>query len=498
MPPPRLKRSNTAGQVPASLADGEIAINQADGKLFYQTTAGGVSTLVATPADGSVTTAKIANGAVTYAKVQNVSATDRLLGRSTAGAGVVEEIPCTAFGRSLINDAHAAEARTTLGLGTAFDGAAGTVSAPTFTFTSDTNTGVYSPGADQWAVSTGGVQRLSISAAGDVGVGVAAVANVRLYSHQTVTNVAGAVCHQVIADPVSTVDGAYAAAGATCQMRTDVATGVTDTGPKRGINAFALRNHKSASGTDAGALTYLRGAEIAYGHSSINAALTPTTTQVVGLYLQPYAGPGTVTEMYDLFIGTDAVGTGTVTNRYAIFQQSTTARNYFAGNVGIGTTNPTAKLAIVGTVANDGIIVAGPSFRALQIRPNSGSGANNGIVQADDSSIIYSAGGSNTGSFCIAPWASGTSGIRMTSAGLVGIGKVTPATALDVSGVITATPTAGTAGVDINGDMLRVRTARTPASATATGNTGEICWDANYVYVCTATNTWRRSAISSW
>ena len=166
--------------------------------------------------------------------------------------------------------------------------------------------------------------------------------------------------------------------------------------------------------------------------------------------------------------------------------------------MGIGTTNPTAKLAIVGTVANDGIIVAGPSFRALQIRPNSGSGANNGIVQADDSSIIYSAGGSNTGSFCIAPWASGTSGIRMTSAGLVGIGKVTPATALDVSGVITATPTAGTAGVDINGDMLRVRTARTPASATATGNTGEICWDANYVYVCTATNTWRRSAISSW
>lgn len=57
--------------------------------------------------------------AVTYAKIQNVSATDRLLGRSTAGAGSVEEITCTAFGRSLIDDADATTARTTLGLGTA-------------------------------------------------------------------------------------------------------------------------------------------------------------------------------------------------------------------------------------------------------------------------------------------------------------------------------------------------------------------------------------------
>jgi hypothetical protein len=38
----------------------------------------------------------------------------------------------------------------------------------------------------------------------------------------------------------------------------------------------------------------------------------------------------------------------------------------------------------------------------------------------------------------------------------------------------------------------------TPASATATGTTGEIQWDANYIYVCVATNTWKRVAISTW
>lgn len=52
--------------------------------------------------------------------------------------------------------------------------------------------------------------------------------------------------------------------------------------------------------------------------------------------------------------------------------------------------------------------------------------------------------------------------------------------------------------VDINDNKLRVRTAQTPASAGAAGNQGEIAWDANYIYVCTATNTWKRSALASW
>ncbi len=60
----------------------------------------------------------IDNDVVTYAKMQNVSATDRLLGRSTSGAGDVEEITCTAAGRNLLDDADASAQRTTLGLGT--------------------------------------------------------------------------------------------------------------------------------------------------------------------------------------------------------------------------------------------------------------------------------------------------------------------------------------------------------------------------------------------
>lgn len=38
----------------------------------------------------------------------------------------------------------------------------------------------------------------------------------------------------------------------------------------------------------------------------------------------------------------------------------------------------------------------------------------------------------------------------------------------------------------------------TPSSSTDLGTLGEIRWDANYMYVCVATNTWKRSAITTW
>lgn len=109
-------------------------------------------------ADGAVTTAKasnlgtaaLADGAVTYAKLQDVSATDRLLGRSSSGSGDVEEITCTAAGRALLDDADAAAQRATLGLGTLAT-QSGTFSGTHSGTTSGTNTG------DQTITLTGDV-----------------------------------------------------------------------------------------------------------------------------------------------------------------------------------------------------------------------------------------------------------------------------------------------------------------------------------------------------
>jgi hypothetical protein len=65
---------------------------------------------------GTGTILTIDTDAVTYAKMQNVSATDKILGRSSSGSGNVEEITCTATGRSILDDTSVSAVRTTLGL----------------------------------------------------------------------------------------------------------------------------------------------------------------------------------------------------------------------------------------------------------------------------------------------------------------------------------------------------------------------------------------------
>jgi len=139
--PIQLKRNGTAAATPSSLLHGEVALNYADGKLFWKDASNVIQSFTfqayalsshthaaSDITSGTFDAARIANDSITYAKIQNVSATDRLLGRSSAGAGDVEEITCTAFGRSLIDDADAAAARTTLSVqptaSPAFTGAA--------------------------------------------------------------------------------------------------------------------------------------------------------------------------------------------------------------------------------------------------------------------------------------------------------------------------------------------------------------------------------------
>jgi hypothetical protein len=50
--------------------------------------------------------------------------------------------------------------------------------------------------------------------------------------------------------------------------------------------------------------------------------------------------------------------------------------------------------------------------------------------------------------------------------------------------------------IDPDGDVANVVDA--PASATATGTIGQTAYDTNYFYVCVATNTWKRVALSTW
>jgi hypothetical protein len=68
----------------------------------------------------------------------------------------------------------------------------------------------------------------------------------------------------------------------------------------------------------------------------------------------------------------------------------------------------------------------------------------------------------------------------------IGINTSTPSQLLDVNGVSQA-------------NQFKLSALNTaPATATTTGTLGEIRIDASYIYICTATNSWKRVAIATW
>lgn len=104
------------------------------------------------------------------------------------------------------------------------------------------------------------------------------------------------------------------------------------------------------------------------------------------------------------------------------------------------------------------------------------TGVNNTIIGANVTGLSSSL----SNNIIIADGA-GNQRINVDSAGDVGIATNDP-----------------TEKLDINSNNIRIRTAKTPASAADTCDQGEIAWDTDYIYICTATNTWKRSAITTW
>ena len=50
----------------------------------------------------------------------------------------------------------------------------------------------------------------------------------------------------------------------------------------------------------------------------------------------------------------------------------------------------------------------------------------------------------------------------------------------------------------IQGASFVVGNTYVPSTASATGTIGQISWDSGNIYVCVATNTWKRATLASW
>ena len=108
----KFKRGSGSDPGTSDLSVGEIAIRTDTAKIYTKNDGGSVVEISGGVEDGDITTSKIADDAVTFAKIQNVSATDRLLGRDSSGAGIIEEIAPSAV-RTMLGLATSATTDTT-------------------------------------------------------------------------------------------------------------------------------------------------------------------------------------------------------------------------------------------------------------------------------------------------------------------------------------------------------------------------------------------------
>lgn len=232
---------------------------------------------------------------------------------------------------------------------------AGAAATPALSFSGDTNLGLYRIGTDILGIATNGVERMRIDANGYVNIG-GVNANYPLYLNRNFGTLPAGQSSLSYFNAVGTGD-----AGGTTDLRTlqftvsaqgtnnftGVAAVVGDvynqmnsgTASNLGVMSANIRmpsagNTTTASGyriiallSGAGSITNYRGFE----------ARSPSVT-----------GAGTITNAYGIDIPAQKV-TG-VTNGWGVYQSGINDINYFNGNVGIGTNNPSKKLHVSGDV----------------------------------------------------------------------------------------------------------------------------------------------------
>jgi hypothetical protein len=349
----------------------------------------------------------------------------------------------------------------------------------------------------QFRVSEGGTsERFTIASGGNVGIGAASPGS-KLTVAATLTDTSGFIFGTntgITVNPSGASTASFYGAltqitstGSNISSSNNIYGSFTDAvhGTSATIgNMSGLYNRIQNSST--GTITNGRGLEV----TILNNA-TGTISNAAGVYVNtPGNTSGTLTNTYGLYINSQTVGTQTNTP-FGIYQAGTSDKNYFAGNVGIGTSTPSAKLTVspyqsnIGTLTNNAtsLIVgnstalgttAGSYLYSQELQSNASNvvrlqtatyrrvagsdwngsayrfqyGVDNSFTDGSKAYIEVGAGDpSTTGGGFLSFGTAGSDRLVVNNTGNVGIGTTTPGTRLTVVGTSTFAGTTSAPGI---------------------------------------------------
>lgn len=392
----------------------------------------------------------------------------------------------------------------------------GSEALPSISFSSDPDTGMYLKSTNSVSISTGGTDRVVVTSRGRSGFGTESP-SAKLHAEVKNDDTCGirSTCYwtgssatpyqnndcslfEVFNDVQSDSRNLSWAVSAS-NAANNIPLGVTDTGNRVGVYGWAV-SVPSTDYSHAGTLEFQFGVWGKGGFLKEGSPATGVVNHVVGVrgeIVNDSVGSTIVTAIAGEFISN--ASTGNVQHSYAVRASASNgiADNWsFHGDAGqlfnqdkalfgskFSEMNSNVSVRDVGNAYEFGFPSSGGYGSSLGVMPSCGAPFLSLCAEVDPVKDTFTTRGKH--GHVIYNNLYGSLIFARTTQSSAGNQKLAEAFRVDENGRVQFQDTP-------------IISAFAPTSSTAKGQTGQIAWDSDYIYVCVGTNQWKRTPLSTW